>query len=123
MSKVRSIFNKFVHRKNPNHKNNYSHPADSDYDEVDDREECPHGIKCYRKNPQHKMQFKHTRVPRRRRRAVTPMHSVIVDTTFETDHSSTEESVDESDYEPSMYTESSDDLDESRSEWEDGTTG
>jgi len=69
------------------------------------------------------MQFKHTRVSHRRRRAATPMHSVIVDTTFETDHSSTEESVDESDYEPSMYTESSDDLDESRSEWEDGTTG
>lgn len=51
------------------------------------------------------------------------MYSVTVDTTFETDHSSTEESVDESDYEPSVHTESSDDLDESRSEWEDGTTG
>lgn len=71
------------------------------------------------------MQFKHTKVNvrRHRRRAATPMHSVTVDTTFETDHSSTEESVDESDYEPSVYTESSDDLDESRSEWEDGTTG
>lgn len=69
------------------------------------------------------MQFKHTKISRRRRRAATPMHSATVDVTFETDHSSTEESVDESDYEPSMYTESSDDLDESKSEWEDGTTG
>ncbi|XP_011265654.1 aprataxin and PNK-like factor isoform X1 [Camponotus floridanus] len=123
VARERCTYGARCYRKNPNHRNNYSHPADSDYDEVDDREECPYGIKCYRKNPQHKMQFKHTRVPRRRRRAATPMHSVIVDTTFETDHSSTEESVDESDYEPSMYTESSDDLDESRSEWEDGTTG
>ncbi|CAL1687189.1 unnamed protein product [Lasius platythorax] len=109
------------YRKNPNHKNNYSHPADSDYDEIDDREECPYGIKCYRKNPQHRMQFKHTNVSRRRRRAATPMHSATVDIT--SDNSSAEESVDESDYEPSVYTESSDDLDESRSEWEDGTTG
>lgn len=114
--------NKFVRRKNLNHKNNYSHPADSDYDEIDDREECPYGKKCYRKNPQHKMQFKHTSVPRHRRRAATPMHSVT-NTTSETDHSSAEESVDESDYEPSVYTGSSDDLDESTSEWEDGTTG
>lgn len=110
------------YRKNPNHKNNYSHPDDSDYDEIDDREECPYGIKCYRKNLQHKMQFKHTRAPRHRRRAATPMHSATIDIT--SDNSSAEESVDESDYEPSVYTESSDDFeDESRSEWEDGTTG
>ncbi|XP_029170385.1 WD repeat-containing protein 20-like [Nylanderia fulva] len=110
------------YRKNPNHKNNYSHPDDSDYEKIDGREECPYGIKCYRKNPQHKMQFKHTSVPHRRRRAATPMHSAIIDIT--SDNSSAEESVDESDYEPSVYTESSDDLDdESRSEWEDGTTG
>ncbi|KYN27019.1 PREDICTED: ATP-dependent DNA helicase ku70 isoform X1 [Trachymyrmex cornetzi] len=108
------------YRKNPNHKNNYSHPDDSDYDEVDNREECPYGAKCYRKNPQHKAQFKHT-APRRRRRAATPMHSVVVDTS-ETEASSAEESVDESDYEPSVYTESSDDWDD-RSELEDGTTG
>ncbi|KAM0732162.1 Aprataxin and PNK-like factor [Formica fusca] len=116
------IYGARCYRKNLNHKNNYSHPADSDYDEIDDREECPYGKKCYRKNPQHKMQFKHTSVPRHRRRAATPMHSVT-NTTSETDHSSAEESVDESDYEPSVYTGSSDDLDESTSEWEDGTTG
>lgn len=114
-------------RKNPNHKNNYSHPGDADYDEVDDREECPYGVKCYRKNPQHKAQFKHTNAPRRRRRAATPMQSVAVDAASNTDASSAEESVDESDeYEPSVYTESSDtrsDWDESGSEWEDGTTG
>ncbi|XP_018313922.1 aprataxin and PNK-like factor isoform X2 [Mycetomoellerius zeteki] len=109
------------YRKNPNHKNNYSHPNDSDYDEVDNREECPYGVKCYRKNPQHKTQFRHTSAPRRRRRAATPMHSVVVDTS-ETEASSAEESVDESDYEPSVYTESSDDWDD-RSELEDGTTG
>jgi len=85
-------------------------------------------MKCYRKNPQHKAQYKHTIVPRRRQRAATPMHpatrlsTAIVDKS-ETDHSSAEESVDESDYEPSVYSESSDDWDDSRSEWEDGTTG
>ncbi|XP_077265389.1 uncharacterized protein LOC143899191 isoform X1 [Temnothorax americanus] len=111
------------YRKNPNHKNNYSHPDDSDYDEVDDRQECPYGVKCYRKNPRHKGQFKHTAAPRRRRRAATPVNSVVVDTSPETDPSSAEESVDESDYEPSVYTESSDDWDD-RSELEDdGTTG
>lgn len=109
------------YRKNPNHKNNYSHPNDSDYDEVDDRQECPYGMKCYRKNPQHKTQFKHTAAPRRRRRAATPVRPVVVDTS-ETDASSAEESVDESDYEPSVYTESSDDWDD-RSELDDGTTG
>ncbi|XP_011052359.1 PREDICTED: aprataxin and PNK-like factor isoform X2 [Acromyrmex echinatior] len=109
------------YRKNPNHKNNYSHPDDLDYDEVDNREECPYGMKCYRKNPQHKAQFKHTSAPRRRRRAATPMHLVVVDTS-ETEVSSAEESVEESDYEPSVYTESSDDWD-NRSELEDGTTG
>lgn len=51
------------------------------------------------------------------------MHSVIVDNTSETDGSSAEESVDESDYEPSVYTESSDDWDDGGSELDDGTTG
>lgn len=119
---VRSNTFKLVRRKNPNHKNNYSHPDDSDYDEVDGRQECPYGVKCYRKNPQHKAQFKHTIAPHRRRRAGTPVNSVVVDNTSETDPSSAEESVDESDYEPSVYTESSDDWDD-RSEFEDGTTG
>ncbi|XP_018402306.1 PREDICTED: aprataxin and PNK-like factor [Cyphomyrmex costatus] len=109
------------YRKNSNHKNNYSHPDDSDYDEIDNREECPYGVKCYRKNLQHKAQFKHISTPRRRRRAATPMHSVVVDTS-ETEASSADESVDESDYEPSVYTESSDDWDD-RSELEDDTTG
>lgn len=92
---------------------------------MDDREECPYGKKCYRKNPQHKEQFKHTTVPRRRRKAVS-VNSAAVNTISETDETSAEESVDESDYEPSVYTESSDtrsDWDDNTSEWEDGTTG
>ncbi|XP_011872244.1 PREDICTED: aprataxin and PNK-like factor isoform X2 [Vollenhovia emeryi] len=116
----RCMYGARCYRKNPNHKNNYSHPDDSDYDDDDDREECPYGAKCYRKNPQHKEQFKHTSVPRRRRRAATPVHSAN-DNASETEES-VEESVDESDYEPSVYTESSDDWDD-RSELDDGTTG
>lgn len=118
---VRSIIRRNSRRRNPNHKNNYSHPGDADYDEADDREECPYGLKCYRKNLQHKAQFKHTKAAPRR--AATSVQPPAVDT--ETDASSAE-SVDESDYEPSVYTESSNtwsDSDDSRSEWEDGTTG
>ncbi|EZA59034.1 Aprataxin and PNK-like factor [Ooceraea biroi] len=114
------------YRRNPNHKKNCSHPGDPDYDEPDDREECPYGVKCYRKNPQHRAQFKHSSVPRRRRRAATPVSPVPVDNAFESDASSLEESVDESDYEPSsMYSDSSEksEWDDSGSEWEDGTTG
>ncbi|KAL0105362.1 hypothetical protein PUN28_016786 [Cardiocondyla obscurior] len=110
------------YRKNHNHKNNYSHPDDSDYDGIDDRQECPYGAKCYRKNPQHKTQFKHTTGHRRRRRAGTPLNPELVNNVSETDESSVEESVDESDYDPSVYTESSDDCDD-KSESEDGTTG
>ncbi|XP_020290741.1 aprataxin and PNK-like factor isoform X2 [Pseudomyrmex gracilis] len=109
------------YRKNHNHKNNYSHPGDRDYDEIDDREECPYGVKCYRKNPQHKTQFKHTTIPRQRRKATV---SAAVNTNQKLDESSsTEESVDESDYQPSDYMESSDWEEDSGSEWEDGTTG
>lgn len=116
------IYGTRCYRKNPNHKTNYSHPGDRDYDEVDNREECPYGVKCYRKNLRHKAQYKHTIGPRHRQRAATPAHSATVDV-FETDHSSAEESVSESDYEPSVYTESSDDWDDNRSEWEDDVTG
>jgi len=109
--------------RNPNHKRNYSHPGDPDYNKIDNRKECPYGVKCYRKNPQHKAQFKHTNAPRRRRRAATPLRPVINDTIFESDVSSMEESIDESDYEPSTYSDSSEKSDWDESEWEDGTTG
>ncbi|XP_074845545.1 aprataxin and PNK-like factor [Carettochelys insculpta] len=59
------------YRKNPVHFQQFSHPGDSDYHEVevisqdddDDRPECPYGITCYRKNPQHKLEYKHTAPP------------------------------------------------------------
>lgn len=78
-------------------------------------------MKCYRKNPQHKTQLKHTTIPRQRRKATA---SAAVNTNQKPDESSsTEESVDESDYQPSDYIESSDWEEDSGSEWEDGTTG
>ncbi|XP_034177442.2 uncharacterized protein LOC117602943 isoform X1 [Osmia lignaria lignaria] len=101
------------YRKNPQHKAEYSHPEDADYNIPDNREECPYGSRCYRKNPQHKMQFKHTSrktrneySKQRRKRSPT---TVFSDTLSDFEDSSEEESVDESEYEPSSDLESFDD--------------
>lgn len=58
------------YRKNPVHFQEFSHPGDSDYQNMevvsqddDDRPECPYGTTCYRKNPQHKLEYKHTATP------------------------------------------------------------
>ena len=65
-------FGATCYRKNPIHRNEHSHPGDSDYDDSkqsndiemnDDNEadkpDCPFGKSCYRQNPQHKLDFKH----------------------------------------------------------------
>ena len=53
------------YRKNPQHKADFSHPGDSDFEEQsdadDDKPECEYGTDCYRKNPQHRKDFKHTK--------------------------------------------------------------
>ncbi len=64
------------YRRNPAHKEEYSHPGDEDYsseqdeaqptasaDAPDLRLECEYGTSCYRQNPQHKRDFKHTQAP------------------------------------------------------------
>ncbi|NWS83842.1 APLF factor, partial [Toxostoma redivivum] len=59
------------YRKNPIHFQQFSHPNDDDYpdmemvakDDNDNRPECPYGTACYRKNPQHKLEYKHTAPP------------------------------------------------------------
>ncbi|KAK2589172.1 hypothetical protein KPH14_001988 [Odynerus spinipes] len=94
------------YRKNPCHKVQFSHPGDSDFEIIDERPECPYGVHCYRKNFQHKVQFKHSTV---RKRAPTPVRSRNVADEFIDELSSDEESVDESDYEPSSW--SSEDTD------------
>ncbi|XP_064503980.1 aprataxin and PNK-like factor isoform X2 [Pseudopipra pipra] len=58
-------------RKNPIHFQQFSHPNDDDYhdmemisqDNNDNWPECPYGTACYRKNPQHKLEYKHTAPP------------------------------------------------------------
>lgn len=104
------------YRKNAQHKAEFSHPGDADYNIVDDREECPYGSRCYRKSLQHKMQFKHTGLKVRkesskRRRKRTPT-TISSDTLSDLEDSSEEESVDESEYEPTSGTEGLDDDDE-----------
>ncbi|NXH53530.1 APLF factor, partial [Rhabdornis inornatus] len=62
------------YRKNPIHFQQFSHPNDDDYldmemvakDGNDNRPECPYGTACYRKNPQHKLEYKHSAPPGRR---------------------------------------------------------
>ncbi|XP_030413725.1 aprataxin and PNK-like factor isoform X2 [Gopherus evgoodei] len=58
------------YRKNPLHFQQFSHPGDHDYHDMevvsqddDDRPECPYGTTCYRKNPQHKLEYKHSAPP------------------------------------------------------------
>ncbi|XP_023778968.1 aprataxin and PNK-like factor isoform X3 [Cyanistes caeruleus] len=59
------------YRKNPIHFQQFSHPNDDDYhdmemvaqDDDDNRPECPYGTACYRKNPQHKLEYKHSAPP------------------------------------------------------------
>ncbi|NWT20306.1 APLF factor, partial [Vireo altiloquus] len=62
------------YRKNPVHFQQFSHPTDDDYcdmemlaqDDNDNRPQCPYGTACYRKNPQHKMEYKHSAPPGKR---------------------------------------------------------
>ncbi|XP_019404690.1 PREDICTED: aprataxin and PNK-like factor isoform X2 [Crocodylus porosus] len=69
--RVPCMYGTGCYRKNPVHFQQFSHPGDSDYhdvqvgseDDSDDRPECPYGSTCYRKNPQHKIEYKHTAPP------------------------------------------------------------
>lgn len=69
-------YGEHCYRKNPTHKQEFSHPGDDDYipvpneeedgtqqDGNDNRPECQYGTSCYRQNPQHKRDFKHTQPP------------------------------------------------------------
>ncbi|NWU23241.1 APLF factor, partial [Dyaphorophyia castanea] len=68
------MYGSVCYRKNPVHFQQFSHPADDDYqdmeavaqDDNDNRPECPYGTACYRKNPQHKLEYKHSAPPGKR---------------------------------------------------------
>ncbi|XP_063932678.1 aprataxin and PNK-like factor isoform X2 [Zophobas morio] len=49
------------YRKNPVHRQDYTHPGDSDYesDPDDNRPTCSYGATCYRKNKDHRREYKH----------------------------------------------------------------
>ncbi|NXK90434.1 APLF factor, partial [Formicarius rufipectus] len=65
------MYGSACYRKNPLHFQQFSHPNDDDYcdmevatqDSGDNRPECPYGTACYRKNPQHKLEYKHSAPP------------------------------------------------------------
>ncbi|CAG9829281.1 unnamed protein product [Diabrotica balteata] len=50
------------YRKNAAHKQAFSHPGDSDYED-NEVPECPYGTGCYRTNAIHRKQYKHTKPP------------------------------------------------------------
>ena len=106
------IYGKDCYRKNPQHKAEFSHPGDSDFDIPDDREECYYGIRCYRTNPQHRLQYKHTTRNgannRRKPMNLIPSYTLPDADDFYAEDSDEDESIDESDYEPSSDGESSD---------------
>ncbi|NXP24152.1 APLF factor, partial [Scytalopus superciliaris] len=68
------MYGSACYRKNPLHFQQFSHPNDDDYhdlemvapDNDDNRPECPYGTACYRKNPQHKLEYKHSAPPGKR---------------------------------------------------------
>ncbi|NXA14627.1 APLF factor, partial [Sapayoa aenigma] len=67
------MYGNACYRKNPIHFQQFSHPGDDDYHDMemvaqdnDNRPECPYGTACYRKNPQHKLEYKHSAPPGKR---------------------------------------------------------
>ncbi|NXN82958.1 APLF factor, partial [Bombycilla garrulus] len=68
------MYGSSCYRKNPLHFQQFSHPNDDDYHDLevvaqgdnDSRPECPYGTACYRKNPQHKLEYKHSAPPGKR---------------------------------------------------------
>nr|XP_042912563.1 aprataxin and PNK-like factor [Parasteatoda tepidariorum] len=87
-TRIPCTFGKKCYRRNASHKDQFSHPGDSDYtsesenkksiqdaisesdgEEKAPKKECPYGANCFRKNPQHKKDFKHTKTVRPQREA------------------------------------------------------
>lgn len=97
------------YRRNAQHKAEYSHPVDPDYNIPDNRKECLYGTKCYRLNAEHREEYKHTSKPtnvannggnRSRRRTEQSLLNTLSDVEDFSADDSEVESVDESEYEP-----------------------
>jgi len=96
-------------RKNPQHFSDEAHPDDSDFEEIEvknDLPECEYGLNCYRKNPIHWKEFSHTSRPGPKRKAKAKVKTNDKDDEYESDFiddsetegediSNDEESVDE----------------------------
>ncbi|NXD76279.1 APLF factor, partial [Halcyon senegalensis] len=112
------------YRKNPIHFQQFSHPSDDDYHEVeiltqednDNRPECPYGTACYRKNPQHKLEYKHSAPPGKR--AVEkddanddePNEYDLTDSFIDDEEEECEPTDEDSDWEPSSEDKYSEDI-------------
>ncbi|XP_076283224.1 uncharacterized protein LOC143210335 [Lasioglossum baleicum] len=104
------------YRKNAQHKAEYSHPVDPDYNIPDNRKECRYGTKCYRISSEHREEYKHTPKPtnaannggNRSRRTAQSLLNALSDLEDSSADDSEEESVDESEYDPISEEEYSD---------------
>ncbi|NXK61976.1 APLF factor, partial [Sylvietta virens] len=72
--RIPCMYGSGCYRKNPIHFQQFSHPNDDDYRDMevvaqdgnDNRPECPYGTACYRKNRRHKLEYKHSAPPGKR---------------------------------------------------------
>jgi len=73
-----------LHRRNPQHQQEFSHPGDADYVEPslnasDAKPVCKYGQGCYRRNPKHRRDYNHdvAAAPRAARPSKTSMDFVL----------------------------------------------
>ncbi|NXT31747.1 APLF factor, partial [Pelecanoides urinatrix] len=111
------------YRKNPIHFQQFSHPNDDDYHEMeivtpdnnDNRPECPYGTACYRKNPQHKLEYKHSAPPGKRavekdRDDDEPNEYDLNDSFIDDEEEECEPTDEDSDWEPSSEDKDNEDV-------------
>ncbi|NWR11110.1 APLF factor, partial [Paradoxornis webbianus] len=109
------------YRKNPIHFQQFSHPNDDDYHDMevvaqgdsDNRPECPYGTACYRKNPQHKLEYKHSAPPGKRAGKKGGVNEYDLNDSFIDDDEEEEEyepTDEDSDWEPSSEEKDNEDV-------------
>ncbi|NXI19682.1 APLF factor, partial [Irena cyanogastra] len=109
------------YRKNPIHFQQFSHPGDDDYHDMevlaqgdnDNRPECPYGTACYRKNPQHKLEYKHSAPPGKRavKKDGVANEYDLNDSFIDDEEEEYEPTDEDSDWEPSSEEKENEDVD------------
>ncbi|NXQ36738.1 APLF factor, partial [Alaudala cheleensis] len=114
------MYGSACYRKNPLHFQQFSHPADDDYEALeevaqdgsDTRPQCPYGTACYRKNPQHKLEYKHSAPPGKRavEKGAAAKESYLNDSFMDEEEEEWEPTDEDSDWEPSSEEKDNEDV-------------